>query len=109
MNTTKNTPSVFHPGDFIQCMLVSDTCVFEVVKTTPHTITIRSTKTLDGNLNENKDDWVVFRPVDSDPQGRVQTLRRRKDGKFRLPGMRGSMSPARTISGIPVSRVDYSF
>lgn len=106
------------PGMFITEDLWSDTLIWEVIKVTAKTITVRRTKTgelvhqehVDGNPWPKS--WYA---VESDPEGYVRTLRERKgpNGKgghysFDGHGRRGTY-PAREIDGRPVKLTDYRY
>ena len=106
------------PGMFITQDLCSDTMIWEVIKATAKTITVRRTK--DGEVVHREDrdgsGWPqVYTEVLPDPDGTVRTLRERKGprGKgghysFDRDGRRGTY-PAREIDGRPVSLIDYRY
>lgn len=116
---------VFSPkvGDFASVLYVSDTAVYEVVKVTDKTITVRSTKDVydsEGIPVSMKDPhtnpgayglnvvWYAVAPL---PFAQTQVLRRRKDGTFRMFRGGRPLYPANTveIDGVryPVRRRDW--
>ena len=101
-------------GDFLSEPLVTDTIVWEVVKITPKTLTVRST-TVGGTVHNDHRDGNPF-PVNyaaalTDPHGRTKTLRVRGDGTVRMGSHRGAraMYPTPTRGGVPVRKVDYRY
>ena len=114
MTITKKqqTKSQNHPvefGHFVQELLVTDTKIYEVVRVTDKSITIRETQ--NGRTISNDDIAVVLTEAISDTNGREYTLRLRKDGTFRKGKHSGAhaLRRARTVDGVPVKKVDYSF
>lgn len=106
------------PGMFITEDLWSDTLIWEVIKVTAKTITVRRTKQGEIAHIESADGcpwpkiWYVAEP---DPNGHVRTLRERKgpNGKgghysFDGHGRRGTY-PAREIDGRPVKLTDMRY
>lgn len=104
--STATTNHDFTVGDFVEEMLVTDTRVYEVIKTTPKTITLRGTKS--GEKLEN-DFPIILTEALTDPLGKLSTLRLRKDGTFRTHKNGWNINPARTVEGKPVRKVDWSF
>lgn len=99
-------------GDFVSYTLVTDTQVYEVVKRTPHTATLRRTRPGENLRSENRDGNpypVVHTEAVSDPTGPTQVVRRRKDGTFRIADWSRPLRPATEIDGKPVTRTDYRF
>lgn len=105
---TEQAPDVYNiePGDFLSAFMVTDTTVYEVIKTTTHSITMRSTRSGD---TLKKEGMTVYSEAVSDPNGEVRTVRRCKDGSFKIFRKDGVLSPARRINGKPVCRVNYAF
>lgn len=107
---TPDQKHTFEVGDFVEQLMVTDTLVFEVVKVTPHTITVRTTKE-NGRFHNRHPDGnpfpITFGERVSDPEGETSVLRRRKDGTFRKWNSAPPMRPARTVDGVPVNRTDY--
>ena len=110
MTTTNFTPQV---GSFVQYTMVTDTQVYEVVKVTAKTITVRPT--VDGPRtwrDENVDQGpfpVVFTEQVADKAQPVKVLRRRQDGTFRLYDGAFPLRPPRMVEGVPVRKTDYRF
>ena len=101
--------STDHPvqvGHFVQEILVTDTRVFEVIKVTAKTITIRTTLSGKNLSNENR---IVLTEALSDPNGTTRTLKLRKDGTFRTRNGSSNLTRAREFNGSPVRKVDLSF
>ena len=106
------------PGMFLTEDLHSDTLIWEVIKTTAKTITVRRTK--HGEIvhreDRNGNGWPqIYREALPDPNGHVRTLRERKgpNGKgghysFDGHGRRGTY-PAREIDGRPVKLTDMRY
>lgn len=100
-------------GDFLSESLVTDTIIWEVVKVTAKTVTIRSTKDAGEFTEDTRVDKapmpVVWEAREADPAGRTKTLRVRKDGSVRLGDHAGSrpLRPAPMVNGKPARRVDY--
>lgn len=114
MTTTKQkqTTSANHPvevGHFVQEQLVTDTKIYEVIRVTDKTITIRETQ--DGRTMDNDDLAVVLIEAVSDVNGREFTLRLRKDGTFRKGNHVGAraLRLARTYDNVPVRKIDLTF
>jgi hypothetical protein len=89
--TMTDTIHTFAPGDFITESLVSDTKTWEVIAVTPQTITIRPTRpgkvlwsaSIDGNPYPVTYSECVPHYIGKGHPW-VRTLRRRKDGTFRV-------------------------
>ena len=106
------------PGMFLTEDLFSDTLVWEVIKTTAKTITVRRCKK--GEIvhreDRNGNGWPqIYKEALPDENGTVKTLRerKRKNGKgghysFDRDGRRGTY-PARKIEGKPVFLTDYRY
>ncbi len=108
----------FQVGDFVSELLWTDTVTYEVVATTPKTITIRHTKDTGRGRSmgpEGNPYPIVLSEVTSNPLGETKVLRLRKDGTFRTgEGMRSMWLAHRCEfdnDGIksPVRKTDYSF
>jgi hypothetical protein len=98
-------------GQFLSELLWTDTKVWEVIRTTDKTLTLRSTVK---GATVRSDDYGSPYPVEwaevvSDPHGYVTTVRRRKDGTYRIGRSGRAMVAAPQIDGKPVSRTDYRF
>lgn len=101
--------STHHPvqvGHFVQEILVTDTRVFEVIKVTAKTITIRDTRRGENLSTEN---MIVLTEALSNPDGATRTLKLRKDGTFRTRNGASNLTRAREFNGSPVRKVDWSF
>ena len=103
------------PGMFITQDLYSDTLIWEVIKTTDKTITVRRCK--NGEIvhreDRNGNGWPqVYTEALPDEDGTVKTLRERKGKRghysFDRDGRRGTY-PAREIDGRPVKLTDYRY
>lgn len=98
----------FKVGDFVSHTLVTDTRVYEVVKVTPKTITLRPTSTGDVLESDGAPYPVVYREAVRQPySGSDKVLRVRKDGTYRVDDWAHPLTIARMIDGKPVSRTDY--
>lgn len=100
---------------FVAALLVTDTLVYEIVKRTPQTLTLRRTKDgahrerdtlVDGGTDPDAPP-VIWTEQVPDPDGRTQLVRLRKDGTFRLYG--NPLRRCTEINGMPVRRTDYRF
>lgn len=114
LTTGRDETSQVAVGDFLSEPLVTDTLVWEVVKVTPRTITVRSTAEGEVVTNDHRDGNplpVTYTEAVSDPHGRTRTLRVRRDGTVRMGTHRGArpMYPTPTRGGVPVRRVDYRY
>lgn len=104
-------------GDFLSELLVTDTIVYEVVKITKATVTVRPTMSGGAIYDDESCDKganglsVVWEEQLPNPHAKTRTLRVRKDGSIRMGSHTGNrpFRPARTINGVPVRRVDYRF
>ena len=97
-------------GDFLAWTMVTDTVVYEVVKTTASTITVRRTRGGDVVRRHNVDGDpypLVYTAERPDPTASTRVLRRRADGTFRVGNGANPMRPAITHEGVPVSLTDY--
>lgn len=97
---------VINEGDFVEITLVTDTRVYEVVKTTPKSMTLR--ETMHGAVIQSRD-WMSWYEVKPDPNGTTKRVMMRRDGTYRDSRMQRSYRPADTIDRVPVRRVDFSF
>lgn len=104
-------------GDFLSESLVTDTLVYEVVKVTAKTVTVRPT-TGGGPVHEDEHCdkganglSVVWEERVTKPEAKTRTLRVRKDGTIRTGSHVGASPfyPTRKVNGVPVRRVDYRF
>lgn len=108
---------VLAPGDYLAEYLVTDTIVFEVVKVTPKTVTLRETKYSGEVYVDEKQDvgaygfTVNWRACEPDTTARTFTRRLNKNGQvmagnhahaaaYRIPNM---------VNGKPVARIDWRF
>ena len=102
-------------GDFLSESLVTDTIVWEVVKVTAKTVTIRTTRDAGEFTEDTAVDKapmpVVWEAREANPAGATKTLRVRKDGSVRIGDHAGSspLRPAPMVNGKPVRRIDYRF
>lgn len=95
---------------FLAEVLVTDTRVWEVIRTTAQTITLRATKrgaivkrkNVDGNLYP-----VIWTEALPDPDGLVITRRIRSDGTVRTGSFANPLRPATEIDGVVVDYTDY--
>lgn len=97
-------------GDFLQHRYVTDTAVYEVVAVSKSGLSIRVRTTLRGEVLDTYSDGgpypVNFTEAISDETGTVRTVRRRKDGTWRVADY-ARLTPATTRDGRPVSVTDY--
>lgn len=104
-------------GDFLSESLVTDTIVYEVVKVTAQTATIRHTDSTgtthedphcDKGANGLSVQWEGCKP---NPDAETRRLHIRKDGTLRIGNHTGArpLRPTRTIDGQPVARRDWRF
>ena len=103
------------PGDYLSESLVTDTLVYEVVKVTAKTVTVRRMMS-GGPVHEDEacDKGahglsVVWEEQVANPNAETRTLRVRKDGTIRAGSHVGASPfyPTRKVNGVPVRRVDY--
>jgi hypothetical protein len=100
--------SDFKVGDFIAYTLVTDSRVYEVVKTTAKTITVRPTQSGEVLESDGSPYPVVWHEaVRMAGNGSDRVLRLRKDGTYRVADWARPFTLARMIDGKPVSRTDY--
>jgi hypothetical protein len=96
---------------FVSELLYTDTRVWEVVKRTAATMTLRSTlRTDDTAPVEGMDPGayglrVMRTRVEPNPAGETIVVRRRKDGGFAI----GSNRRLRAINGTPYEVTDYRY
>lgn len=107
-----STQTRFDPqvGDFISETLVTDTRTYVVTKVTAQTIRIQGTSQGEIVKSENRDGnpWpCTYREAVRDPEAPIRTLRRRKDGTFRVAGWANPMRPATMVDGKPCTYTDY--
>jgi hypothetical protein len=105
------------PEMFLSESLVTDSIVWEVVKVTPKSVTLRPT--IEGDEiteDENCDKGayglsVVWTEQKSNPEAKARTLRVRKDGTVRFGNHVGARPMYRTPmkNGKPVSRRDWRY
>lgn len=104
-------------GDFLSESLVTDTIVYEVIKVTKATVTVRKTI---GTGISHKDPHcdegghglsVQWEEVEPWHNGWTKTFRVRKDGSLRSGSHAGARPfyPTRKINGVPVQRRDWRF
>lgn len=104
-------------GDFLSESLVTDTLVYEVVKVTAKTVTVRRTMTGDKFTKDTACDEganglaVTWEEQVINPHAETRTLRLRKDGSVRMGSHAGAhpLYPTRKINGVPVQRRDWRF
>ena len=102
-------------GDFLSESLVTDTLVYEVVKVTAKTVTVRRTMTGDKFTKDTACDEganglaVTWEEQVINPHAEARTLRLRKDGTIRSGSHVGAspFRPAKLVDGKPARRVDY--
>ena len=100
------TPQI---GDFIESRMVTDSTVYEIVKVTPSTITIRTTKDTSYTDTENRSGNpypCVWQGVAADPTGKKTVVRLRKDGTYRVDSWT-ALRPAAVRDGNPCRFTDY--
>ena len=104
-------------GDFLSESLVTDTLVYEVVKVTAKTVTVRPTMS-GGPVHEDEacDKGahglsVMWEEQVTKPEAETRTLRVRKDGSVRSGSHVGARPfyPTHKVNGVPVRRVDWRF
>ena len=104
-------------GDFLSESLVTDTLVYEVVKVTPKTVTVRPTLSGEKVHEDEACDktsnglGVVWQEQVPNPDAKARTLRVRKDGTIRAGSHVGASPfyPTSKVNGVPVRRVDYRY
>ena len=105
------------PGMFLSESLVTDSIVWEVVKVTPKSVTLRPTTEGDEITEDESCDKganglsVVWNERVSNPNAETRTLRVRKDGTIRFGSHVGARPMYRTPmkNGKPVARRDNRF
>lgn len=113
MNTTQQIQR-HEVGDFVAERLVTDTKVWEVIRTTEHTMVIRTTQATGRPTADTRTDpgahglQVMWQPVEPDPTGVTKTVRRNKHGGFAVYG-NGLRAAPTNEQGQPVGRIDYRF
>ena len=104
-------------GDFLSESLVTDTLVYEVVKVTKATVTVRRTMS-GGPVHEDEacDKGahglsVVWEEQVTNPEAETRTLRVRKDQTIRSGSHAGARPfyPTTRINGVPARRIDYRY
>ena len=104
-------------GDFLSESLVTDTLVYEVVKVTAKTVTVRRMMSGGPVHEDTRCDKgahglsVVWEEQVTKPEAETRTLRVRKDGTIRAGSHVGASPfyPTTKVNGVPVRRVDYRF
>lgn len=110
--------TVLQPGDYISAPLVTDTVVYQVVKVTPKTVTLRSTRTVSdvsyvdercgtgGYGTEVR--WHAVEGVDG--EGHI-TKRLGKDGGIKVGSWAraGYFRKCMTVNGQAVKRIDWRY
>ena len=104
-------------GDFLSESLVTDTLVYEVVKVTAKTVTVRRMMSGGPVHEDTRCDKgahglsVVWEEQVTKPEAETRTLRVRKDGTIRAGSHVGASPFYQTtkVNGVPVRRVDYRF
>lgn len=108
-----NVPvSVWQPqvGDFIAEHLVHDVRVYVVTKITAQTIRVQRCKMGRIVKSENRDGnpWpCTYHEAERDSDAPIRTLRRRKDGTFRVADWANPLRPATVVEGVPCFFTDY--
>lgn len=117
LDNTTDLTNVLAPGDYLAEYLVTDTIVYEVVKVTPKTVTLRGTKySGEVYVDENQDIGghgltVNWRACEPDTTARTFTRRLNKNGQV-MAGNHARAAAYRipnTVNGKPVSRIDWRF
>lgn len=117
IRTSRTETADVQVGDFLSESLVTDTIVYEVIKVTAKSVTLRST-IAGAKVHEDKHCdkgayglSVVWQERVSNENGYTLTLRLRKDGSLRSGSHAGAfpLYPAHTENGKPVSRCDNRF
>lgn len=96
--------------EFVTMLLVTDTVTYEIVGRTASTMKVRTTKGGERGRTERRDGNplpIVYTFCEPDPDGKVSTVRRRKDGTFRMGEGFNPLRPTLLIDGRPVSFTDY--
>lgn len=109
--STKNVHTTVQVGDYVSQTLYTDTAVWEVIKTTAKTITLRSTKPGRIVKKEHVDGHpypLVHYSVEPHPEGEVKVLRERTSVR---PGYFAFTFgyPVSVIQGEPTKMVDYRY
>ena len=105
------------PGMFLSESLVTDSLVYEVVKVTAKSVTVRRTMTGGAIYDDERCDKgahglpVVWEEQVINPNAKTRTLRVRKDGTIRAGSHVGARPFHKTpmVNGRPARRVDYRF
>ena len=117
LDDTTDLTNVLAPGDYLAEYLVTDTIVYEVVKVTPKTVTLRETKkTGEVYVDETQDvggygltvNWHACGP---DTEGRTFPRRLNTNGKV-MAGNHARAAAYRIpnkVNGKPVARIDWRF
>lgn len=109
--------AVIKPGDFLSAPLVTDTVVYEVIKVTPKTVTMRETTSVPGAYTDESCDIggygtaVMWHPVAPNEKGRTMTRRISKDGILKIGSYAraGKFSKCMLVNGQPVKRIDHRY
>ena len=104
-------------GDFLEEFLVTDTIVYEVIKVTKATVTVRKTVGTGVSHKDPRCDEgghglsVQWEEVEPWENGWTKTFRVRKDGSLRSGSHVGAspLRPAHRVNGIPAQRRDWRF
>lgn len=103
--------TIVKPGAFLAETLVTDTRVYEAVKVTAKSLTLRGTQR--GDVLRREDDGsgypMVWHEAKSYPELDTFVVRVRKDGTVRRGEGARPMRPAQLIDGKPVEYTDYRF
>lgn len=107
--TTTTAPDL-STAEFVYEVLVTDTRIYEVVGRTAATLKLRPTRSSGRSRRDESCDQgayglsVVWDEQAPNPDGPVFTVRRRKDGTYRL-----GTNPLRPVVGTPERRIDYRY
>lgn len=107
--------TVIQPGDFLACQLVTDTSVYEVVKVTAKTVTLRDTRQTDERFEDDRVDNgqfpVIYTAVEGDPEGSTLRVGLSKDGRLKVGNWAraGHYYVPMRINGHAVQRTDFRF
>lgn len=104
---------------YVQQLLVTDTVVYEIVHRTAQTIRLRAMSNGDRRTRDTLVDGgtspdlppVIWTEQVSNPEGNLYTVRRRKDGTYRMTPRGNPLTPAAMIQDeddiYPARRTDY--
>lgn len=113
MNANTTAAVTFETGQFLAEPLVTDTLVYEVVKTSASSVWVRRTQESGNNHRDVNVDQgpfpLIWQGQKANPDAEIKRLGIRKDGSIRMYAGGSKLRLAPIVGGEPVRRVDYRY